>query len=158
MGDEGDLVAPRLARGCRCFVVSVDGAIAGYGWLSTGPEWIGELQLEIRPQPGEGYIWNCVTLAEHRRKGVFASLLVGICEVARGEGLKRLWIGSVAIPAERAVAPSGFRPVLRFTSYRAVRVYAVRVHAIEPRLADEARSRLNIRSPFRLAPIRPRVH
>src|SRR5207253_2901168 len=54
MGHEADLVAARFARGCRCFAVISDGAIAGYGWLSTGPEWVGELQLEIRPGAGEG--------------------------------------------------------------------------------------------------------
>src|SRR5438309_6401657 len=113
MGEEGDLAAIRFARGCRCYVVWIEGAVAGYGWLSTGPEWIGELQLEIKPREREGYIWNCVTLAEHRRRGVFRSLVAGISEHARNGGLKRLWIGSVAIPAERAVELSGFRPALQ---------------------------------------------
>ena len=119
MGAEGDLVVKRLARGARCFVVWMgEGAVGGYAWLSTGPEWIGELDLEIRPGPGEGYIWNCVTLAEHRRKGIFRSLLVGISEVARREGLSRLWIGSIAIPAEKAVGPSGFKPALAITTFK----------------------------------------
>src|SRR5256885_16761373 len=105
MGPEGDLVAPRFERGCRCFAVVVEGSIAGYGWLSTGPEWIGELQLEIKPRQAEGYIWKCVTLGEHRRKGHFRSLLAGICDAARSTGLKRLWLGSDAIPAGKAVVP-----------------------------------------------------
>lgn len=116
MGPDGDLVAKRMARGCRCFAVWIEDSLAGYGWLSTGPEWIGEIQLELRPGPGEGYIWNCVTIPHHRRKGVFGSLVAGIREIARREGLKRLWIGSVAIPAEKAVGPSGFVPVLAFQS------------------------------------------
>lgn len=119
MGAEGDVVAQRLARGSRCFVVWIDQAIAGYGWLSTGPEWVGELQLEIRPGPGEGYVWNCVTMARHRRKGVFHSLLLGIVDLARREGFRRLWIGSVAIPAERAVGESGFHPAVHFASMTA---------------------------------------
>lgn len=116
MGAEGHLVAKRFARGCRCFGVFVAGGLAGYGWLSTGPEWIGELQVEIRPLAAEGYVWNCVTLPEHRRQGVFRLLVAGIADIARREGLKRLWIGSVAIPAERALAPAGFRPAARFRS------------------------------------------
>jgi GNAT superfamily N-acetyltransferase len=116
MGADGDLVAKRLARGCRCFVVWIDGAVGGYGWLSVGPEWMGEVQLRMTPGAGEGYIWNCVTVPEHRRKGVFRSLLTGISKVAHAEGLKRLWIGSVAIPAEKAVGPAGFKPALHFTS------------------------------------------
>jgi GNAT superfamily N-acetyltransferase len=114
MGAEAELVKPRFARGCRCFAAIVDGSIAGYGWLTAGPEWIGELQLEIRPRRGEGYIWNCFTLEKHRRKGIFSSLVVGICEAARQTGMRRVWIGSMAIPAEKVLAPSGFRPALLF--------------------------------------------
>jgi GNAT superfamily N-acetyltransferase len=116
MGDEGDLVEVRLARGCRCFGGWIDGELAGYGWLSTGSEWIGELELEIRPGVGEGYIWNCFTLAGKRRRGVLRALLAGVRARARDEGLTRLWIGSVAIPAERAFEPSGFTPTLVFAS------------------------------------------
>ena len=116
MGDEGDLVEVRLARGCRCFGAWIGDDLAGYGWLSTGPEWIGELELEIRPNAGEGYIWNCFTLAEQRRRGVLRALLAAIRARAHDEGMSRLWIGSVAIPAERAFGPSGFTPTLVFAS------------------------------------------
>ena len=116
MGVEGDLVAERMARGCRPFAAWVESRIAGYGWLSTGREWIGELQLEIAPRAGEGYVWNCVTLPEHRRQGIFHSLLTGIPAATRRERMNRLWIGSVAIPAENAVRAAGFAPALRFTS------------------------------------------
>ncbi|MDQ2943718.1 MAG: GNAT family N-acetyltransferase [Candidatus Dormibacteraeota bacterium] len=116
MGEEGDLVELRLARGCRCFGAWLDSDLAGYGWLSTGPEWIGELELEIRPNLGEGYIWNCVTLEHQRRRGVLRALLAGIRSRAHEEGLNRLWIGSVAIPAEKAFGPSGFAPALVLAS------------------------------------------
>lgn len=116
MGPDGDLVGTRLARGCRCFGVRRDGELAGYGWLSTGPEWIGELELEIKPGAGEAYIWNCFTLSHHRRRGVLRALLAGIRAQAQADGLKRVWIGSVAIPAERAFGPSGFSPALAMTS------------------------------------------
>jgi GNAT superfamily N-acetyltransferase len=117
MGGEASLVRPRFARGVRCFAAVVDGAIAGYGWLSTQPEWIGELQLEIRPGPGEAYLWNCTTMPEQRRRGIFKALLTGISNHAQAAGLRRLWIGSVAIPAEKAVGPSGFRRALRFSTW-----------------------------------------
>ena len=112
MGADGDLVEARLARGCRCFGVRRDGELAGYGWLSTKTEWIGELELEITPGPGEAYIWNCFTLSHHRRRGVLRSLLAGIRAQGQSEGIKRVWIGSVAIPAEKAFGPSGFKPAL----------------------------------------------
>jgi GNAT superfamily N-acetyltransferase len=116
MGDEGDLVAMRLARGCRCFGAWLGDELAGYGWLSTGAEWIGELELVITPRDDEGYIWNCFTLPQLRRRGVLRALLAGIRSRATQEGLSRLWIGSVAIPAERAFGPSGFTPALVFAS------------------------------------------
>jgi GNAT superfamily N-acetyltransferase len=116
MGEEGDLVAMRLARGCRCFGAWVEGELAGYGWLSTKPEWIGELELTITPRDGEGYIWNCFTREPLRRRGVLRALLAGIRARAHDEGFSRLWIGSVAIPAERAFGPSGFTPALVFAS------------------------------------------
>ena len=127
MGHEADLVAARFARGCRCFAVISDGTIAGYGWLSTGPEWVGELQLEIRPGAGEGYIWNCATVHEHRRRGIFRALLVGISEIAFREGIRRLWIGSVDIPAERAVEPSGFQAALHFATLSLAGLHCMRV-------------------------------
>ena len=116
MADEGDLVDVRLARGCRCFGAWLEGELAGYGWLSTRPEWIGEIEIEIAPGAGEGYIWNCVTLPPQRRRGVLRALLAGIRTRAHDEGLKRLWIGSVPIPAEKAFGASGFTPTLTFAS------------------------------------------
>jgi hypothetical protein len=112
MGEEGDLVEARLARGCRCFAVRAGVEVAGYGWLSVGPEWIGELGLEIRPGPREAYIWNCVTLPAHRRRGLFCGLLQTAVELAHGEGRVRVWIGTVDSVGESAVARAGFLPVL----------------------------------------------
>ena len=159
MDTDGDLVAARFARGSRCFAVWIDGGLGGYGWLSTGPEWIGELQLEIRPHAGEAYIWNCATVDEHRRKGIFRSLLVGISEVARKEGLMRLWIGSMAIPAEKAVGPSGFKPALYFTWLTFGGMHLLRVSpAADTGLAADATSRLGANAGLHLRLSRPRRH
>ena len=124
MGSEADLVLSRFARGVRCFAALIEGSVAGYGWLSTAPEWIGELQLEIRPRKAEAYIWNCVTLRQYRRQGVFRSLVAGISEAARQTGVRRVWIGSVAVPAEKALAPLGFRPAAHFRSFRFLGLFA----------------------------------
>jgi GNAT superfamily N-acetyltransferase len=146
MGHERDLVALRFARGCRCFAAIADDAVAGYGWLSTGPEWIGELQLEIRPRKGEAYIWNCVTLAAHRRRGVFRSIVAGIAGAAREMGTRRVWIGSVDIPAERALAPLGFEPAAFFSSARLGPVYTTRARFVASPLGADARRVLPLRA------------
>jgi GNAT superfamily N-acetyltransferase len=141
MSAEGDLVAERMARGCRCFGAWLGDELAGYGWLSTKPEWIGELELTITPRAGESYIWNCFTVENLRRRGVLRALLAGIRERAHDEGLSRLWIGSVAIPAERAFGPSGFTPALVFASeliagYRWLQVQTAA--GADPALAEAA--------------------
>lgn len=161
MGAEGDLVATRMARGCRCFGVWLADELAGYGWLSIRPEWIGELELTITPRAGEGYIWNCFTLAPHRRRGVLRALLAGIREHARDDELSRLWIGSVAIPAEKAFGPSGFKPALHFASeliagYRWLQVRTA--DGVNPTLAEEAHQVIGVPSGRFLRLSHPRRH
>jgi len=161
MGEHGDLVGKRLARGCRCFGAWLGPELAGYGWLSTGPEWIGELQLEIAPGPGDGYIWNCATVPSHRRRGVFRSMLAGITAQTREDGLRRLWIGSVAIPAEKAVGPSGFKPALVFDSAALAGLRGMRIApapGADPALVADALQALSVRPGFRLRRSRPRRH
>jgi hypothetical protein len=118
MAEEGDLVGPRLARGCRCFAARRGPEVLAYGWLSSGPEWIGEVELEVRPGPGEAYVWNCVTLPGHRRRGHFRGLLLHVVATACRERLVRLWIGSLEGGAEAALAGAGFEPVLRIAVRR----------------------------------------
>jgi GNAT superfamily N-acetyltransferase len=145
MGEEGDLVALRLARGCRCFAISSGGEVAGYGWLSTGAEWIGELGLEIAPGAGEAYVWNCVTVPAQRLRGFFRCLLLYIVEQARREGCSRLWIGSVEEGPESAVASAGFVPALHFrvTDGPGGRILAVsRAEGADAELVEAARAAL----------------
>jgi len=149
MESEGDLVATRLDRGCRCFGAWIGDELAGYGWLSTKPEWIGELELEIRPRAGEGYIWNCVTLPAHRRRGVLSAVLAGIRTCFHDDGATRMWIGSIAIPAEKAFGPSGFTPVLLFASELIVGYRWLHVQPVEdadPRLVEAAHQVVGVRS------------
>jgi GNAT superfamily N-acetyltransferase len=147
MGPDGDLVPARLSRGCRCFGAWAGGELLGYGWLSTGAEWIGEVDLEIRPGDGEAYVWNCVTLPPHRRQGVFGAMVSGIAARARTEGLSRLWIGSVAIPAEKVIPRAGFAPVLHFSSevLSGIRWLKVRSEAgVDPGLLAAGRDVLGV--------------
>ena len=161
MGAEGDRVGIRLARGCRAFAVGHGEEIVAYGWLTSGPEWVGELGLEITPAAGEAYVWNCVTLEPHRRRGHYRAVLEGITAAARAQGLHRLWIGSVDVPAEKADAEAGFERVLRFSVSRVGPVRRLSVSAAEgadPRKVEEARSRLGLRSRTHVGKFRTRVH
>lgn len=149
-----EVVDARMARGCRCFVARLGDEVVAFGWLATGTEWIGELELEITPEPGAAYIWNCITHPAHRRKGFFRSLVNGIATHARGEGLKTLWIGTLDIPAAKGVADVGFVPAMRFTS---VWMYGIRwlrarpAESVDPALLMSAREVLAIAGvPLRL--------
>jgi GNAT superfamily N-acetyltransferase len=147
MGPEGHLVATRFARGCRCFGARVGGELVAYGWLSTANEWIGEVELEIRPGSNEGYIWNCATRPEHRRKGYFRAIVKAITAQARTEGLTRLWIGSEQIPAAKAIAQAGFAPSILFTSVWLSGMRWLRVRpadSVDPGLLMAAREVLSI--------------
>ncbi len=130
MGGEGERVGSRLSRGSRCFAAWAGSDVVGYAWVSTGPEWIGELELEIRPAPGEAYVWNCLVLRPHRRKGIYRSLLQQVVAQAGTEGLRRLWIASiVGHPAEKADSDAGFVPVLRLNARRGL---GLRLLLIQP--------------------------
>jgi GNAT superfamily N-acetyltransferase len=161
MGAEGDRVPARFARGCRCFAV-VDGSeVLAYGWVSTRPEWVGELSLEVAPTRGEAYVWNCVTLAPHRRRGMYRALLEGIVAMARAEGVARMWIGSVEDPAEKADADAGFAPVLHMAVTRLGPLRWLRAQAApgaDVQLAEDARQRLGLRSWSVVGRARARIH
>jgi hypothetical protein len=114
----------------------------GYGWLSAKSEWIGELELEIGLPPGEAYIWNCVTLAPHRRKGVFRSVVTSIVVQAHKEGLTRLWIATIAGMGGKTIQQAGFQPVLRFDSVKRLGLQWLRVRpapGADPGLMASAR-------------------
>lgn len=147
MGEEGDLVSLRLARGCRCFTGWLNGDLVAYGWLSMGPEWIGEVGCLITPAAGEAYVWNCVTVARFRRLGVFHGLLARVAGCCRSEGLARLWIGSVPGGASSSVAGAGFTPALIVDSWAGagIRVHLVRpVRSAAPLLVEGGRRALGV--------------
>jgi hypothetical protein len=144
MAGEGELAGMRMARGCRCFAAYAGGSVAAYGWLSGGAEWIGEIRLEIKPDVGEAYVWNCLTLPPHRRRGMFRAILIGISTALREEGAGRLWIASGGGEAEKALPPAGFRPVLQLSEsplgpggLRLLRAHAIA--GAEPGLVAAAR-------------------
>jgi hypothetical protein len=161
MGGDGNRVLARLARHCRAFAVREAGAIVAYGWLSTAAEWMGELAISLAPAAGEAYIWNCFTLEQHRRRGHYRTVLQGIVATTRAEGIRRLWIGSVDVPAEKADADAGFARVLRFGVRRWGPLRRLTMEAAsgaDPRLVDEARQRLGLAGWSHVGMSRSRVH
>lgn len=114
------LVLRRFATGRRCFAAWVEGQIAAYGWVSQATECIGELEREIQIGADEAYIWNCATLPSYRRRRLYTALLSHIIVQLRGQGVRRVWIGSSVHnrPSLRAFAKAGFLPVVRLVYMR----------------------------------------
>jgi GNAT superfamily N-acetyltransferase len=148
MGAESGIVPARFARGSRCFGAWIGHELVGYGWLSKKSEWIGELELEITLAPDEAYVWNCVTLAPHRRKGVFRSVISFLVAQARKEGLARLWIGSLAGVGGNTIQQAGFEPVLQFDSAKRLGLQWLRVRpaeGVDPDLLASTRKALALK-------------
>jgi len=114
--DDSAPVLERFARGSRCYVVRVAGALASYGWVSFGEEWISELGLHIRLAPGEVYIWDCATLPAYRGQGLYPALLEHIVNDLSAEGLRRAWIGADtgSMASQKGIIRAGFQPIADF--------------------------------------------
>lgn len=134
----------RFTRGSRCFVAWIEGAIAGYGWVSQGEEEIGELERVLRMRPGEAYIWDCATLEPFRRRGIYSALLGHIVATLRREGLQRLWIGASLgnQPSLKGFANAGFQPAITILYIRLLRVshsWLIGAASAPPALIADAR-------------------
>jgi GNAT superfamily N-acetyltransferase len=111
----GDVALPRFDRGCRCFTAWVGEQLGAFCWVSTGHEWIGEIERELFLPEGDAYIWNCVTMPQHRRSGLFRVLVAEAVAATRREGFAHAWIGCVPQASWTAATlrGSGFIPAAR---------------------------------------------
>jgi len=103
----------RFARGCRCHIARVEGALAGYGWISFVEESAVEVGLRIRLLPGEAYIWDCATLSRFQRRGLYPALLTEMAAALHADGIYRVWIGAdlANTPSHVGITRAGFRVV-----------------------------------------------
>jgi len=79
----------------------------------------------------------------------------------RSEGMRRSWIGSVAIPAENAVGSAGFAPALQFTAITHADLIWLSVkHPVDgnPSLSTDACEMLRVRPGSFLRTSQPRRH
>jgi GNAT superfamily N-acetyltransferase len=107
-------VLRRFSTGRHCYVARVEGKIASYGWMTFDEERIGELDLIIRLDKGEAYIWDCATLPAYRGRRLYPALLAHMLGALQSAGFQRVWIGTDAdnLPSQSGVALIGCQPVL----------------------------------------------
>jgi len=122
----------RLENGKRCYVAKVEGRLAAYGWVSFEEEMVGELSLRLRLLPGEAYVWDCATLPEYRRNGLYSALLVHINRELHKEGLCRAWIGANQdnLPSRLGIARAGYHHVANLSVARMLAVRLVWVEGV----------------------------
>jgi GNAT superfamily N-acetyltransferase len=108
------MVQERLAGNRRCFVLKHDEQIVTYGWVTHGPEGVGELERRFNLLPTEAYIWDCVTLPQWRGQRLYSALLSELIYRLHDEGAPRIWIGASREnePSVRGFVNAGFKPVL----------------------------------------------
>ena len=126
--DAGE-IRRRFAAGRRCFVERCDGRLAAYGWVSTGPEHVGEMERTFRVPDDEVYIWDCATLPEFRGRRLYSALLSGILVRMRADGVPRAWIGAGLVnrPSVRGIVNAGFQPVVQVVYARRLALHVLRI-------------------------------
>lgn len=128
-------IRARFAEGHRAYLARVDGAAAAWGWVATAHAEIGELGLRFPVPSGERYLWNFVTWAPYRGRGIYPVLLDAIIRIESAEA-ERFWI--VYAPENRASArgiiKAGFTPVAALSFDAGGRA------AIQPRHGAASRS------------------
>lgn len=86
-----DEMTARFDAGHRAYVAWRNEEPAGWGWVATMTAHIGELSASFAIPNGERYLWNFVTLPEHRGLGVYPRLLQAIVRAESREA-ERFWI------------------------------------------------------------------
>jgi GNAT superfamily N-acetyltransferase len=101
----------RFQGGHDVYVAYLDGTPAGYGWLARRQGDIHELALSFRMPPGNGYLWDFVTLPEYRGRGVYPHLLQAI--IRHEPAIERFWIGFAAgnEASGRGIRKAGFEEI-----------------------------------------------
>jgi GNAT superfamily N-acetyltransferase len=87
-----DDIEARFADGHHAYVAWWNEEPAAWGWVATRTASIGEMQTTFLLPPGERYLWNFVTLAAHRGRGIYPRLLQAIVR-AESADAERFWIG-----------------------------------------------------------------
>jgi phospholipase/carboxylesterase len=120
--DDPAVVLQRFDNGRHCYTGRIEGMLVTFGWVTFDEEGIGELSLSIRLKAGEAYIWNCVTLPEHRGQRLYPALLTHIVGELHHQGLHRVWIGTDAdnLPSQSGMALAGLQPIGDVVTSRAL--------------------------------------
>lgn len=100
-----DEMTSRLGGGHRAYIAWRDAEPAAWGWVATRSAFIGELGTSFDLPKGTRYLWNFVTLKQHRGLGIYPRLLDVIVREESAEA-EHFWI---AYAPENHASGSGTR-------------------------------------------------
>jgi hypothetical protein len=125
------LIQQRLKGRRRCFILKREGQITTYGWVTYGPEAVGELERTFNLRDDEAYVWDCGTVPAWRGQRCYSALLSQIVHQLHCEDTPRIWIGASRqnAPSVQGIANAGFELVLDLI-YR--RFYPVKMLWFQP--------------------------
>lgn len=114
-GIGGDDWAERWRRGDKCYAARVDGAVAGWVWVSRRLTYVKELGRWFRPGRREAYVYDGFTIVEHRGEGILPAILSRIAADLARKGAARIWtfVESDNRASLRACRRAGYRPAGR---------------------------------------------
>jgi len=127
-GRTAEEMAARFAAGHKAYVAFIGNEPAAWGWVATHSAEIGELGSRFSIGAGERYLWNFVTRAAFRGRGIYPCLIEAIIG-AESAFADRFWIAYA--PENHAsrtgIVKAGFRTVadLAFDSAGQPRIRAL---------------------------------
>jgi hypothetical protein len=101
----------RANQGHQPWLARIDREPVGWGWSASSSLSIGELGIACRLPAGNRYLWDFVTVAPWRGRGIYPRLLQAI--VSSDPGGERFWVGHDLpnVASARGITKAGFQEV-----------------------------------------------
>ncbi len=104
------LTSRRFERGEKCFAALENGRAVSYIWGARGVVGVEEIDLAVRPEATEIYLYDAFTLEPWRGKNLYPSVLRRALEYGQELGLRRslIFVESQNAASRRGVTKAGF--------------------------------------------------
>ena len=132
----------RLTSSTRCLLALEGDRILHSSWVTKGDAWTVELRRYVRPPSHDAYVYESLTQAHARGRGLYPLALKWICHHA-AQNFERVWVGveDDNVPSLKAVTKAGFQEALSVDFRRRLGRTTLRLKAAS---GEDERPRLNV--------------
>ena len=127
----------RFLHGNICSCLHHRKKVVSHCWIAFDEEWIGEIEMLIKPKDREAYLFDAFTLPEYRGKNLFPTVLSNTLNYLKAKGYHRVLI--FALNSNRAsikaIQKASFR---HFQSVVFLKLFGKGFHFKSKRRPDEA--------------------